>query len=387
MRKLVWTVFAVGVSAVCSPAWGATFAPLGGLDGNVSFTPRAISGDGSTVVGTGPSTPGQQAIRWDETNGTQGLGDLPGGAFLSSANAVSADGSIAVGYSISASGVEAFTWDTGNGMQGIGDLTGGAHISHAVGISADGATVVGNGNSASGTEAFVWTSSGGMMGLGDLPGGDYESGAIRASADGAVVAGYASSAVGLEAFVWDATNGMVGLGGLPGGSGESTGGYVSADGTVVVGSAVGAGGLEVFRWDAGSGMQGLGIPPGCLDARVTGVSADGSVIVGFCNLLPFGDDSMAIIWDSTHGYRSLHTVLSNAGVDLSGWTLDTAVDISDDGTRVVGVATETGFPADTVGFVADLPVPAVPAMGPTGILVLIACLTAGGLARLQSPDR
>jgi uncharacterized membrane protein len=273
-------------------------------------------------------------------------------------------------------------------MQGIGDLPGGAPISHAVGISADGATVVGNGNSASGTEAFVWTASGGMVGLGDLPDGDYESGAIRASADGSVVTGYASSAVGLEAFVWDATNGMVGLGGLPGGSGESTGGYVSADGTVVVGSAVGAGGLEVFRWDGGSGMQGLGIPAGCLESRATGISADGSVIVGFCNLLPLGEDSMAIIWDATHGFRSLHTVLSNAGVDLSGWTLDTAVGVSDDGTRIVGVATETGFPADTVGFVADLPIPAVPAMGPTGTLVLIAGLAAGGwLARSQRSDR
>ena len=40
----------------------------------------------------------------------QGLGDLPGGAFNSSARAVSADGFVIAGYGVSTSGREAFAW-------------------------------------------------------------------------------------------------------------------------------------------------------------------------------------------------------------------------------------------------------------------------------------
>jgi uncharacterized membrane protein len=228
-----------------------------------------------------------------------------------------------------------------------------------------------------------------MIGLGDLPGGGYESAAIRTSADGSKVVGYANSATGLEAFVWDSTNGIVGLGGLPGGSGESSGGYISADGTIVVGAASGPDGNEIFRWDASNGMVGLGIPAGCLGASATDLSADGSIIIGFCNLEPLGDETTAIIWDETNGYRSLHSVLTDGGVDLVGWTIDAAWGISDDGTRIVGVATEPGLSGQSVAFVADLAAPApVPALGPLGTLVFTAVLVVSGtLASRSRPER
>ena len=55
-------------------------------------------------------------------------------------------------------------------MVGLGDLPGGTFISPAHGVSSDGSVVVGFSNSALGQEAFRWTSGGGMVGLGDLPG-------------------------------------------------------------------------------------------------------------------------------------------------------------------------------------------------------------------------
>jgi probable HAF family extracellular repeat protein len=55
-----------------------------------------------------------------------GLGDLPGGSFISLANGVSADGSVVVGRGASASGNEASRWTSGTGMVGLGDLPGGA---------------------------------------------------------------------------------------------------------------------------------------------------------------------------------------------------------------------------------------------------------------------
>lgn len=77
----------------------------------------------------------------------QGLGDLPGGAFLSLGLGVSADGSVAVGYSAGASGDEAFRWTSGGGMVGLGDLPGGSFDSQAHSTSADGSVVVGFGKS------------------------------------------------------------------------------------------------------------------------------------------------------------------------------------------------------------------------------------------------
>jgi probable HAF family extracellular repeat protein len=136
-----------------------------------------------------------------------GLSDLPGGAFNSYAKAVSADGSVVVGQAYSASGVEAFLW-TGGRMLGLNDLPGGIFWSAASGISADGLIVLGDSRSASGNEAYRWTASGGMVGLGDLSGGSFNSGAYDASADGSIVVGLGSSDSGHEAFIWDAPNGM-----------------------------------------------------------------------------------------------------------------------------------------------------------------------------------
>ena len=84
-----------------------------------------------------------------------GLGDLPGGRFGSAAKAVSADGSVVVGGSGSDSGDEAFRWTEAGGMRNLKemladdfrrDLTGWS-LSGATGVSADGVTIVGFGNS------------------------------------------------------------------------------------------------------------------------------------------------------------------------------------------------------------------------------------------------
>jgi probable HAF family extracellular repeat protein len=96
-------------------------------------------------------------------------------------------------------------------MIALGDLPGGAFSSSARGVSADGSVIVGDGASASGFEAFRWTSGGGMAGLGDLPGGSFVSVAWDTSADGSVVVGWSESSAGAEAFFWSALVGMQSL--------------------------------------------------------------------------------------------------------------------------------------------------------------------------------
>ncbi len=89
------------------------------------------------------------------------LGDLPGGSFDSFARAVSSDGSIVLGTSDTALGSQVFIWDQANGMRNLQDVLGGAvpagwTLTAARGIASDNTTLVGYGINPSGTEeAFL----------------------------------------------------------------------------------------------------------------------------------------------------------------------------------------------------------------------------------------
>jgi probable HAF family extracellular repeat protein len=334
----------------------AQFQGLGKLsDGAFETQAYGVSADGadgSVVVGWAAKYAPQawEAFRWTAADGMTGLGDLSGGQFRSGANAVSADGFVIVGLGTTGSGpsdnvLEAFRWTASGGMQGLGDLSGGNFESQAFGASADGAVVVGYGISANGQEAFRWTAAGGMQGLGDLPGGDYLSVARAVSADGSVVVGIGTWGAWWAdqqyAFRWTASGGMQPLGALPGAPSQTSRAYgVSADGSVVVGWSSSPNGTynyraEAFRWTASDGMQGLGdLPGGYFDSWAWAASADGAVIVGTSLTELYNEAS---IWDAAHGMRRLADVLeAEYGLDLTGWTLEYATAISPDGQAVVG---------------------------------------------------
>ncbi len=293
---------------------------------SLSGKARAVSADGSVIVGyiysTNPPWTGYpEASRWTAEGGMQSLGLLPGREHnQSNSHGVSADGFVVVGSSTGKLGnvwggkAEAFRWTESDGMQSIGDLPGGKFWSQATGVSADGSVVVGIGNSASGIEAFRWTESGGFQALGDLPGGDFYSAGTNVSPDGSVVIGYSESASGIEAFRWE--NGvMVGLGDLLGGGFSSRAYDVSANGSVVVGTSL------------------IGDHPS------TG--------------------TVAFIWDADHGMRNLKTLLENDyGLDLTGWRLDFAGGISDDGLTIVGTGHSPDYPHNDEAWVVTFPGPA-----------------------------
>ncbi len=152
-----------------------------GRDGEgvyVNSKASAISTDGRVIVGSSTSAVTNGEIIVDESimsdlgfhgnsltteafqhtisEGMTGIGDLPGGIFLSEAFAVSADGNVIVGQSNSAEGLEAFRFSDSEGIIGLGDLPGGAFSSSSIDVSADGRVIIGMGNSAKGEEAFVW---------------------------------------------------------------------------------------------------------------------------------------------------------------------------------------------------------------------------------------
>ncbi|MHC4086249.1 MAG: LamG-like jellyroll fold domain-containing protein [Planctomycetota bacterium] len=311
---------------------GACFQGLGFiLVGDYTYSESyGVSSDGSVVVGEGSSASGREAFRWQNGQMT-GLGNLPNG-YHSRAQAVSADGSVIVGGSSSVTVAEAILWKNGH-MTAMGILPGGS-FSVAYDVSADGTVIVGRSSSASGTEAFRWQ-NGQMTGLGDLPGGVFYSTASAVSPDGTVVVGMSHSGSYYEAFRWE--NGqMTGLGNLYGNR-YSEAEDVSANGLVVVGHGGTHLGDEAFRWQNGQ-MTGLGDLPGQnFYSHAHGVSADGLVIVGTSHSY-LGQE--AFIWNADDGMMSLKYVLENKyGLDLTGWRLECARAISDDGLNIVGYGT------------------------------------------------
>jgi autotransporter-associated beta strand protein/probable HAF family extracellular repeat protein len=126
------------------------------------------------------------------------------------------------------------------------------------------------------------------------------------------------------------------LGGLPGSSHTWTSG-ISADGSVVVGYSIFPDShYEGFRWTLSGGMAGLGALPGGNGSSVAdGISRDGSVIVGSSS--------------SSAGWQGFRWTASGGMMGLgipAGASSSDAYDVSADGSVVVGrVASAGGYEA------------------------------------------
>ncbi len=369
MRRCVLVISAVVAIQLCSAGVlsAASFTRLGFLPGGGKSFANDVSADGSVVVGYGGSSNSStEAFRWTAGGGIEGLGDLAGGSFWGEASSISADGSTIVGYSISTNGMEAFRWTEGQGMIGLGDLPGLSFRSEAVGVSADGSVIVGSGIARDG-RTFYWTTNGGMVPLGN--GSGYVSLSVEAvSGDGLTVVGEGGFDGNTRAASWTEDDGMVSLGQLGGEIDNRSFAYdVSADGSVIVGDSSSLVALhdEAFRWTADEGMIGLGLPTGAYSSKANGVSADGSIVVGYF----YDGESKAFIWDSINGMRDIADILAAEGIDLTGWELGGANAISADGRFIVGSGVNpTGSPE---AWVAEIPEPASLSLLGAGFVALL----------------
>jgi probable HAF family extracellular repeat protein len=195
----------------------------------------------------------------------------------------------------------------------------------APGVSGDGSTSVGSATpTVAGTNsvATLWPASGPPQTLGYLR-SDYQqyTFATGASYDGSVLTGYGLAPAGEVPFRWTAGGGMQPLMN----SGQpvyGTASGISTDGSVIVGRFAAAGG-HGFRWSNGV-AQDLGAGPGGYsDPRA--VSADGGTVVG----------APAFRWTASTGLQSIPLF---AGAQ----SMVTATGVNADGTMVVGLAQMTG---------------------------------------------
>jgi uncharacterized membrane protein len=349
---------------------GARFLPMGVFSGgeNGSYA-NAVSADGMTVVGQAFIDDHTEAVIWTEATGIKSLGGVDG-KFHTKATGVSADGSVIVGagYSYTGTDVSLFRWTT---QEGFTELSGCGcdHIAAGVAISGDGQTVISSKLVSGQNLAFRWRAETGPVDLGDFPGGNTESHAFDSTPDGKTIVGYGFNADDARGFKWTEETGLVELGKL-----MYSAYAVSSDGAAIAGVGFKQG-QGAVRWTGSEGPVWLGHLPGLtglVASFATDISADGSVIVGGS-----GEDYrfQAFRWTAPSGMRSVQGLLEELGIDMTGWTLGPASGVSADGSVIVGYGTNPF--GETEGWIAAIPPTYVPE--PSGFIgmSLASCIVLG----------
>jgi uncharacterized membrane protein len=350
---------ALGLAAATG-AWGEGFFNLG-----PNNAVSGLSADGSVAAGTNFD----EYFIWSANAGLTGIGgQVPGGGIGGQAR-ISDDGTRVSGTTFNAAtgffemsyyDVTSSTWTPLGGIGAFCPGGPGDETSSGWGISNDGTSVVGLGwfDFCGPAHAIQWTESSGMTSdLGSTV-MDRSSRANGVNADGSVVVGWQDRMDGFrQGAVWD--GGVQTIVETPSGDPASEAQDVDAAGEWVVGLGGFATADEAWRWSAATGLEQLGMDcPGCFLPRgfATGISNDGSVIVGFNREFPFGR-TVPFVWTEATGMVNLNDFIAAQGIDTGGFDLTQPFTISGDGRSIGGIGTPPGgfFPSD--GFVVTLPAP------------------------------
>jgi hypothetical protein len=317
-----WTA-STGARALPVPGGGAVIAGL--------------SGDGSLLLASPQVVLGTEATLYAPDGTSTATGLRPAPVLLS------ANGSV-FGMSAAGSGTQLMRHQPGDPPTLLGTLPQAADSIQLSAATPDGSMIVGH---SADNQPFRWTLAGGLvLGLDGLP----------ETADGATIA---TLSRGGEAFAgvttklgydrvsvyrWTPGGGVVEL--APAIASNTPGVdpfrmTLSDDGSVLAYSGETDQASQyfgAFRWTEATGAVAL--TPG-LQSVGWLMSGDGSVIVGSSS---DSEDYRAFVWTEQHGARSIRSVLEAAGVDFSGWTINTPWAISRDGKVVAGIGTCGGVP-------------------------------------------
>lgn len=207
----------------------------------------AISGDSTVLVGTADN---DVPFRWDERDGR--IRVLEG---MTEAVDVSSDGSVVVGGP--------HRWTVGDGAELLGPEPTSIFDYEAIAVSGAGDAVAGTMRIDGVQQAFRWTAEAGIEALGELPGGSTSNVVTAMSADGETIVGQSTTTEGVVPFRWNAATGMQSIESLLTQGGADLVGYdlhstqtfptragvtgVSGDGTILVGTGLNAAG-QTSAW-------------------------------------------------------------------------------------------------------------------------------------------
>jgi len=311
-----------------------SFFPTGVID----MIPTSMSDDASIVVGVG--TFGAPNLYYTEAGGAVVIGDGCG----SGLTAISGDGTTIVGCNVNSDGkYNAAKWLGGTSWLDLGTVDGGVScdifLSGPWGLNQNGSLAVGLVylpqicKASAGTWDLI--TGGPATALPKLFDGP-STRANAVNADGSVIVGWQDQLTGQRtAAKW--VNGVEELILTPSGEFNGEAQAVSADGRTIVGGGY-ASGHPAWVWREGEGVSSLG--PGRLGTRMVGhcialdVSDDGHRVVGFIHGGRFKEG--AFFWRDQKG-AMLDTFITNQGAVIpDGWSLSVASIISADGHTIYG---------------------------------------------------
>src|SRR5215510_6857256 len=331
-------IFVFVMLAVCAllTATGALAAPsiqsLGVPAGFVDFTPTDVNSDGSVIVGTSQTLSfSVRGFLWT-AGGFQDLGSLGGDTVRPMR--ISGQGDVVVGVTNLAPGsvnFRIFRWTAATGIQDLGPTFGATPAS----ISNDGTTIAAL---LAGSGPVRWTAAQGFTPISVPSVAD----PYDISGDGSVVVANDFGLV-YTAYRWTATGGAVALPNLGGCSNDRIANSISSSGAITVGystyksQAARPGDCPpmAVRWN-GTTIQQLGFLPNGFRSVARGVSADGSVVVGYSNTT--GNVQDGFIWKSaTNKMQDLNQVLAGAP-GAASWVVTDAIAVSGDGNVIAAIA-------------------------------------------------
>ncbi len=295
------------------------------------ITASGSSADGG-VVGAYTTSLKNAFYKWTPATGLVNIGGNWRGGIAS----VSADGSILSGSALGSNGntqaasynVASGKWTTYGGIGGSTD----SDESSGWGIAGDGSSVVGLGwVNAGSAHAVQSTPSNTLVDLGSPA----DSRANGTNYDGSISVGWSTQSGWWAGTYWK--NGALTV--MDDGSGGmlSSANAISSDGQWIVGD--GDFDHQTWRYNVASGVtEYLGdYDSFTFFQGATGVSADGSVIVGYDR--DFGPATWGVgtIWIEGQGISNLTDYVLGQGVDLQGRTLALPMGVSADGLTFYGI--------------------------------------------------
>ena len=223
---------------------------LGTLGGNFSHT-YDINDHGQVTGISRNASNESRAFIWDQTNGMQSLGTLPGSNF-SRGGDINDHGQVVGDYTNASDELRAFIWDQTNGMQDLGTL--GGNYSSGRGINNQGQITGRSKNASNKYSAFLWDQTNGMQDL-STPLGVNNSSGIDINNQGQVTGISINASDEFRAFIWDQTNGIEDLGNIPNYMSQSS--AINDRGEVTGTASIVGFSERAFLWDQTNGMMDL----------------------------------------------------------------------------------------------------------------------------------